>query len=79
MNKKRFLILITLIFAVMILYALKYFGYIPTKSYTLKELGIKEIKSGIDKDKDGIDDYKDIKVHIIKTDILRKARVYVPM
>lgn len=60
MNKKRFLILITLIFAVMILYALKYFGYIPTKSYTLKELGIKEIKSGIDKDKDGIDDYKDI-------------------
>ena len=60
MNKKRVLILITLIFAFMIVYALKYFGYIPTKSYTLKELGIKEIKSDIDKDKDGIDDYKDI-------------------
>lgn len=51
-----------------LLYILFYFNIIPKKIYTAEDFGIKTIKSEIDRDQDGLDDY---------TDILSSARAYV--
>ncbi len=39
---------------------LEYFNLLPHRAYTAKELGITELKSECDADRDGIDDYTDI-------------------
>lgn len=57
--KKR-LLLLTIIGLIIIVSILSYFGIIKPRTYTLSEFGITEIKSTIDYNKNGIDDYKDI-------------------
>ena len=57
--KKRILLVIVL--GMMILTGiLSYFGIIQVRKYTLSEFGINEIKSIIDYNNNGIDDYTDI-------------------
>ncbi|MDD3693016.1 MAG: DUF1287 domain-containing protein, partial [Oscillospiraceae bacterium] len=48
-------------------YAMVYFNLYPQKYYSASDFGIETVKSNIDKDNDGIDDY---------TDILLSAREY---
>jgi len=59
-KKKSILIFIFVFLALTVYILLKYFCIIPSKTYTLRELGYSIVKSQRDKDKDGIDDYTDI-------------------
>ena len=54
------LIIIILLITWFIISILNYFNLIPKKSYTASDFGIETIKSNIDYDNDGIDDYTDI-------------------
>ncbi len=69
---KKTLIAACLVFAVLAAasalgYAMVYFNLYPQKYYSASDFGIETVKSNIDKDNDGIDDY---------TDILLSAREY---
>lgn len=61
-NKKYIIIplIIILLILVFCICILDYFNLIPKKTYTASDFGIETIKSNIDCDKDGIDDYTDI-------------------
>ena len=54
------LIIIILLIIWFIISILNYFNLIPKKSYTASDFGIETIKSNVDYDNDGIDDYTDI-------------------
>ena len=54
------LIIIILLITWFIISILNYFNLIPKKSYTASDFGIETIKSNIDYNNDGIDDYTDI-------------------
>ena len=58
MKKKILLILIVLLF--LLLGVLDYFGLIERRKYTLSEFGIETVKSSVDYNNNGIDDYTDI-------------------
>lgn len=62
--KKKILMSSGILFSVCILgaalYGLFYFNLLPKKEYTAEDFGIQTVKSGIDRDGDGIDDYTDI-------------------
>lgn len=61
--KKKYFILALIIIILIILfciYILNYFNLIPKKVYTAEDFDVEVIKSDIDYDKDGIDDYTDI-------------------
>lgn len=63
MKKTRILIItivIIVVIAIIALSLLNYFSIIPKKYYTAEDFGIETIKSSIDCDNDGIDDYTDI-------------------
>ena len=63
MKKTRILIItivIIVVIAIIALFLLNYFSIIPKKYYTAEDFGIETIKSSIDCDNDGIDDYTDI-------------------
>lgn len=63
MKKTRILIItivIIVVIAIITLLLLNYFSIIPKKYYTAEDFGIETIKSSIDCDNDGIDDYTDI-------------------
>lgn len=63
MKKTRILIItivIIVVIAIITLLLLNYFSIIPKKYYTAEDFGIETIKSRIDYDNDGIDDYTDI-------------------
>lgn len=57
--KKRFLLILALCLFMFIIF-LNYYGIIQEKKYTLSEFGIDTIKSSIDYNDNGIDDYADI-------------------
>ncbi len=60
-NKKILYILITVIITgIVLLFILDYFQLIPQKIYTAQYFGIETIKSNIDYNQNGIDDYTDI-------------------
>ena len=63
MKKTRILIItivIIVVIAIITLLLLNYFSIIPKKYYTAEDFGIETIKSRVDYDNDGIDDYTDI-------------------
>lgn len=68
--KKKWLLIFSAILVVflMILHILYVFNYIPHKQYTNDDFQIKQYRSSIDQDQDGIDD---------QTDILDSARDYI--
>lgn len=68
MKKKIIVPIAVLVLALIVLYALYYFNYIPHKKYTNADFNIVTYKSAIDKDNDGVDD---------QTDILNNARDYI--
>lgn len=55
-----FLATALLISVVPVVLVLEYFNLIPQKSYTAKDFNITTVKSSVDYDGDGIDDYRDI-------------------
>ena len=55
-----FLAVALLILAVPLVFLLNYYNLIPKKNYTAKDFNIKTVKSQVDFDGDGIDDYRDI-------------------
>lgn len=59
---------VLLALAVISVYALYFFNYIPHKKYTNEDFYIKTYISGTDKDNDGVDD---------QTDILNSVRAYI--
>ena len=61
-NKKYFILTLIIIILIILfcIYILNYFNLIPKKVYTAEDFDVEVIKSNIDYDKDGIDDYTDI-------------------
>lgn len=77
--KKKIIIIATLILAIIVLYALYRFNYIPHKKYTNADFDIETYKSSIDKDNDGVDDQTDILNNVknyIKTNPKYKSKYY---
>ena len=61
MRKKLIFIICFIIVILLILLLISnYFNLIPKKFYTAEDFGIETIKSSVDYDHDGIDDYTDI-------------------
>ena len=61
MKKKNIILLISIFFAILLVFLiLDYFNIIPKKKYTSINFDIEEIKSIIDYNNNGIDDYTDI-------------------
>ena len=52
--------IVILLILLLVFIAVYRFDYLAPKTYKASDFGIKTLKSKIDKDKDGIDDYKDI-------------------
>ena len=52
--------IVIILFLILVFIALDHFNYLPKKSYTGSDFNVDFIKSNIDKDNDGIDDYSDI-------------------
>ncbi len=55
-----FLAVTLLVLAVPVVFLLGYYNLIPKKSYTAEDFNIETVKSQVDFDNDGIDDYRDI-------------------
>lgn len=68
MNKKRIVLLISIIFAISIIVIFYEFNFISHKQYTNKDFNIEAYISSFDKDNDGVDD---------QTDILNNVRSYI--
>ena len=59
--KKLIIIMVPIItIAIVLIFVLNYLNIIPKKTYTAKDFNIETLKSQIDNDNDGIDDYTDI-------------------
>lgn len=64
-NQKKFILLsvLAVLFAVILgigIYAANYWNLLPKKSYTAEKFGIKTVKSSVDFNSNGVDDYTDI-------------------
>ena len=55
-----FLVAALLVLAVPTVLVLNFYNLIPKKSYSADDFGIETVKSGVDFDGDGVDDYRDI-------------------
>lgn len=73
MFMKKKLFIISIILFLFVISVLSYFGVIQGRKYTLSEFGIETIKSAIDFNNNGIDDYTDI-LNGAKMDARNKPR-----
>ena len=60
MKKSIIAIIVILIIAILAVLILNYLNLIPKEAYTAEDFGITTLKSSVDYDNDGIDDYTDI-------------------
>ena len=76
---KKIIIIMIIIFIILLTYILYIFNYFPHKKYSNDDFNIKQYKSSVDKDNDGIDDQTDILEGVrkyIKTNPKYKSKYY---